>query len=31
MYGLGTPKDYEAFLRLAVSHRAAGQPARRAA
>jgi hypothetical protein len=24
MYGLGTPADYEAFLRLPVSHRAAG-------
>jgi NDP-sugar pyrophosphorylase family protein len=31
MYGLGTPNDYEAFLRLPVSHRAAGQPDRRAA
>jgi NDP-sugar pyrophosphorylase family protein len=26
MYGLGTPADYEAFLRLPVSHRAAGLP-----
>jgi dTDP-glucose pyrophosphorylase len=31
MYGLGTPTDYETFLRLPVSHRAAGQPVRRAA
>ncbi|HWE09009.1 MAG TPA: glycosyltransferase family 2 protein [Solirubrobacteraceae bacterium] len=26
MYGLGTPADYEDFLRLPVSHRAAGRP-----
>jgi dTDP-glucose pyrophosphorylase len=31
MYGLGTPDDYEGFLRLTVSFRAAGRPARRAA
>jgi NDP-sugar pyrophosphorylase family protein len=31
MYGLGTPNDYEAFLRLPLSYRAAGQTARRAA
>ena len=31
MYGLGTPNDYETFLSLPISYRAAGQPARRAA
>jgi dTDP-glucose pyrophosphorylase len=31
MYGLGTPHDYEAFLRLPISLRAAGRPDRQAA
>jgi dTDP-glucose pyrophosphorylase len=31
MYGLGTPNDYETFLRLPVSLRAAGRSERRAA
>ena len=31
MYGLGIPHDYESFLRLPISHRAAGQPERQAA
>ena len=31
MYGLGTPNDYETFLRLPVSLRAAGRPERQAA
>jgi hypothetical protein len=31
MYGLGTPNDYETFLRLPVSLRAAGRSNRQAA